>query len=143
MSVNLEHYVSHEAFDPEATVAPGSAPSERYLKASQTQIIWWRFLRHKLAVVSLVVLAFSYGSVLISELIAPYELNTRDSGFIYAPPQRIHLFHEGKLIGPFVYPYRFKLNMETLKREYTANTRRKRGWRDAVRPGTDAVDSCC
>jgi peptide/nickel transport system permease protein len=118
----LDHYVSEEAFDPEATVSPGSAPSERYLKASQTQIIWWRFLRHRLAVVSLVFLGVSYFSVLISEFIAPYDLHNRHSGFIFAPPQGIHVFHEGSFVGPFVYPLDFKLNMETLKREYTADT---------------------
>jgi peptide/nickel transport system permease protein len=122
MSMPLEHYVSKEAFDPEATVAPGSAPSERYLNASQTQIIWWRFLRHRIAVISLIFLGLSYFSVLVSEVIAPYDLHSRDSGFIYAPPQRVHLFHEGSLIGPFVYPFDFKMNMETLKREYTPDT---------------------
>lgn len=119
--MSMTHYVSKEAFDPEATVAPGSQPSERYLKASQTQIIWWRFRRHKLAFVSLLFLLFSYGSVLISEVIAPYDLHSRDSGFIYAPPQRVHLFHEGRFVGPFVYPLDFTLNMETLKREYVAD----------------------
>jgi len=122
VSLPLDHYVSEEAFDPEATVAPGSEPSERYLKASQTQIIWWRFLRHRLAVVSLIFLGLSYFSVLISEFIAPYELHSRFSGFIHAPPQRVHLFHEGRLVGPFVYPLDFKLNMETLKREYAPDT---------------------
>ncbi|MGH6924067.1 MAG: ABC transporter permease [Propylenella sp.] len=122
MSLPLDHYVSEEAFDPEATVAPGSQPSERYLRASQTQIIWWRFLRHRLAVISLVFLGVCYFSVLISEFIAPYQLHKRFSGFIYAPPQGIHLIHEGSFVGPFVYPLDFKLNMETLKREYTADT---------------------
>jgi peptide/nickel transport system permease protein len=122
MSLPLEHYVSDEAFDPEAMVAPGSAPAERYLKASQTQIIWWRFLRHRLAVVSLVILAFSYFSILISEVIAPYDLHSRFSGFIYAPPQPVHLFHEGRFVGPFVYPLDFTLNMDTLKREYVPDT---------------------
>jgi peptide/nickel transport system permease protein len=121
MSAPLAHYVSDEAFDPEATVAAGSEPSQRYLNASQTQIIWWRFLRHRLAVVSLVFLGLSYGSVLISEFIAPYDLHSRHSGFIYAPPQRVHFIHEGRFIGPFVYPLDFKLNMETLKRDYVAN----------------------
>jgi peptide/nickel transport system permease protein len=122
MSMSLQHFVSKEEFDPEATVAPGSAPSQRYLNASQTRIIWWRFLRHRIAVVSLVFLALSYFSVLVSEIIAPYDLHSRDSGFIFAPPQRIHLFHEGSFVGPFVYPLDFKLNMETLKREYTPDT---------------------
>ena len=53
MSTPLQHYVSDEAFDPEATVAPGSEPSERYLNASQGQIIWWRFKRHRLAYLAL------------------------------------------------------------------------------------------
>ena len=30
----------------------------------------------------------------------------------------MHLFHEGEFIGPFVYGYTYKLNMENLKREY-------------------------
>ncbi len=121
MSMPLAHYVSEEAFDPEATVAAGSAPSERYLNASQSQIIWWRFLRHKVAVISLVFLGISYFSILIPEIIAPYDLHHRHSGFVYSPPQRVHLFHEGRLVGPFVYPLDFKLNMDTLKREYATN----------------------
>lgn len=122
MSGELKHFVSQAPFDPDATVAAGSAPSERYLKASQTQIIWWRFLRHRLAVVSLFVLGLAYLSVLISEVIAPYGLHTRSSSFVYAPPQRVHIIHEGRFIGPFVYPFDFQLDMETLKREYTPDT---------------------
>jgi peptide/nickel transport system permease protein len=118
----LGHYVSDEAFDPEATAAAGSAPSERYLNASQGQIIWWRFLRHRLAVISLVVLGVSYFSILISEMLAPYGLHDRHSGHIYAPPQPLHLFHEGRLVGPFVYPFDFKMDLDTLKREYVEDT---------------------
>ncbi len=121
MNTRLAHYVSTEPFDPDATVAAGSEPSERYQNASQGQIIWWRFLRHRLAVVSLLFLALSYGSVLISEFIAPYDLHSRHSKYIYAPPQPLHLIHEGRLVGPFVYPLTFKLNMETLKRDYVVD----------------------
>ena len=83
--------------------------------------MWWKFRRHRLAVVSAWFLCCSmYGSILIVEFIAPYNLHTRHADFIYAPPQAVHLFHEGRLIGPFVYGFNFKLDMETLKREYTA-----------------------
>ena len=121
MSIPLGHYVSEEAFDPEATVAPGSEPSERYLRASQGQIIWWRFLRHRIAVVALAFLGVSYFSVLITEFLAPYDLHTRHTNFIFAPPQPLHLFHDGRFVGPFVYPYEYTLNMENLKREYAAD----------------------
>lgn len=124
MSIALGHYVSDEAFDPEATAAPGSAPSERYLNASQGQIIWWRFLRHRLALFSLVFLVLSYASILVTEFLAPYDLHSRHTDFIFAPPQRVHLFHEGRLVGPFVYPLDYALDMETLKREYTPVTSR-------------------
>ena len=36
----------------------------------------------------------------------------------------MHLFHEGRLVGPFVYGLDYQLNMTTLKREYTANQER-------------------
>lgn len=124
MSIALGHYVSEEAFDPEATVAPGSAPSERYLNASQGQIIWWRFLRHRLALFSLVFLVLSYASILVTEFLAPYDLHSRHTDFIFAPPQRVHFVHEGRLVGPFVYPLDYALDMETLKREYTPVTSR-------------------
>ena len=45
----------------------------------------------------------------------------RDRGLLFAPPQRIHLIHDGKFVGPFVYGYRSELDMRTLKRMYTPN----------------------
>ena len=55
---------------------------------------------------------------------APYNLHSRHIRNIYAPPQGIHLFHKGEFVGPFVYKMRFKLNTETLQREYTEDRRR-------------------
>jgi peptide/nickel transport system permease protein len=120
----LAHYVSDEAFDPEATVAPGSAPSERYLAASQGRIVWWRFKRHRIAYLALWFLALSYASILVTEVLAPYELHSRHTDRIFAPPQRLHLFHEGRFVGPFVYPFDYRLDMDTLKREYTPDRSR-------------------
>ncbi|MCQ0990240.1 ABC transporter permease [Jiella marina] len=118
------HFVSREPFDPEATIAAGSVVSERYAKASQARLIWWRFLRHKVAVVCLVFLALSYASILIVEFLSPYELQSRHTDYIFAPPQAVHLFHDGEFVGPFVYPLDYSLNMETLKREYAEDTSR-------------------
>ena len=41
--------------------------------------------------------------ILICEFLAPYNLHTRNVDFIYAPPQAVHLFHDGQFVGPFVY----------------------------------------
>src|SRR3546814_11367411 len=62
-----------------------------------------------------------YLAVVICEFLAPYNLHSRDIGHIYAPPQALHLFHDGEFVGPFVYGYDHKLNMENLSREYSPN----------------------
>ncbi|HEY5636726.1 MAG TPA: ABC transporter permease [Burkholderiales bacterium] len=114
----LPHYVSQAPFEPYAaeTLTP---EQERFYRASQWQIMWWKFRRHRIAVVCGVILLAFYASTLISEFIAPYDLHTRDTKHIYAPPQRVQLFHEGEFVGPFVYGYSMKLDMETLRRVYT------------------------
>lgn len=114
----LPHYVSTAPFEPEAaeTLTP---EQEEFYRASQWRIMWWKFRRHRIAVVAAVILALMYGSALLTEFLAPYEVSTRDSSFIYAPPQSVHLFHEGQFVGPFVYGYSMKLNMEKMKREFT------------------------
>ena len=60
----LEHYVSQEPFDPYSIEAL-TPEQERYFMASQWRMMWWRFLRHKLAVGSALVLLLMYGSILV------------------------------------------------------------------------------
>ncbi len=81
--------------------------------------MWWKFRRHRIAVIAGAILLAFYASILVSEILAPYNLHTRDTRHIYAPPQALHLFHEGNFVGPFVYGYNMRLDMTTLKREYT------------------------
>ena len=116
----LEHFVSAAPFDPYATEAM-TAEQERFFMASQWKIMWWKFRRHRLAVVSGVVLVIMYGSILVSEFLAPYNLHTRDRTHVYAPPQSLHFFHEGAFVGPFVYGFDSELDMETMRRIYTPN----------------------
>ncbi len=114
----LEHFVSQEPFEPYAAEAL-TPEQERFYRASQWQIMWWKFKRHRIAVIAGAILLAFYASILVSEFLAPYNLHTRDTRHIYAPPQPLHLFHEGSFLGPFVYGYHMRLNLVTLKREYT------------------------
>jgi peptide/nickel transport system permease protein len=120
LSPLIGHYVSREPFDPYEIEAL-TPEQERYYMASQWTLMWFKLKRHRIAVISGAVLAALYFSILISEFLAPYDLHTRNTGFIYAPPQAVHLFHEGRFVGPFVYGYNYRLNMENLRREYTPN----------------------
>ncbi len=115
--ISDEHYVSTEPFD-EYSIETLSPEQEQYYLASQWRMMWWRFKRHRLAVFWGIFLLAMYASILVSEFLAPYNLHTRHTESIYAPPQSIHLFHEGRFVGPFTYGYEYSLNMENLRREY-------------------------
>ena len=117
-SESVTHLVSTAPFDP-ASVEQLTPAQERFYLASQWRMMWWRFRRHRLAVISGVVLVLLYGTILISEFLAPYNLHTRNVDSIFAPPQRLHLFQNGTFVGPFVYGYSYRLNLNNLKREYT------------------------
>ena len=117
----IPHFVSTEPFVPQAAEAL-TPEQERYYMASQWRMMWWRFKRHRLAVISGTFLLLIYASVLVSEALAPYNLHSRHIDFIYAPPQGLHLFHQGEFIGPFVYGQNYRLNMQNLRREYVEDT---------------------
>jgi peptide/nickel transport system permease protein len=116
-----EHYVDPVPFDPGAT-EPVGAENEGFYRASSWKLMWWKFQRHKVAVASAFVLLAFYLLIPFVEVVAPYEQSKRHGDFLYAPPQGIHLFHEGQFVGPFVYPYRFTFNLETFRRDYEVNT---------------------
>jgi peptide/nickel transport system permease protein len=116
----LDHYVSDAPFDP-YSIEKMTPEQERVFRASQLRLTWWKFKRHKLAVVSAVFLFALYFMITIVEILAPYNLHTRNVDFIHAPPQRVRLFHDGNFVGPFVYGRDITLDMDTLKRNYADN----------------------
>jgi peptide/nickel transport system permease protein len=119
----LPHHVSSEPFDPGAADAL-TPEQERFYLASQWRLMLWKLARHRVAVIAGVILLVMYASTLVSEILAPYELHTRNTDFIYAPPQKVRWFHEDRFVGPFTYRMTKSLNMTTLKREYAEDTSR-------------------
>jgi peptide/nickel transport system permease protein len=94
---------------------------EAYYLASQWTLMRRKLMRHGLARISIAVLGLLYFVALFGNFLAPsdlvaYNANTKD-----APPTKVHFFHEGKFLGPFVYGISVERNMETFMREYTEN----------------------
>jgi peptide/nickel transport system permease protein len=89
---------------------------ERFYAASQWELMWRKFRKHKLALASLAILAFLYIVAFTFEFWAPYGPYT-DQGLVNMQPTRIHLFTEdGRFIGPFVYGIEQELDIETFRR---------------------------
>lgn len=94
--------------------------------ASQYRLMWWKFRRHRLAIIGGSVLAVLLLGVIFCEFISPYHSSTRSSKLIYAPPQRLRFFEEGKFhVRPFVYGYRIGLDPESWERIYEPNPEQK------------------
>ncbi|MCD6290900.1 MAG: ABC transporter permease, partial [Anaerolineae bacterium] len=84
--------------------------------ASQWQLMWWRFRKHKMAMVSTAILIIVYIIALFWEFLAPYEPHRYDVKYAYAPPQIPHFFDkDGFHSRPFVYGLKPKRDPETLR----------------------------
>lgn len=95
--------------------APGpSTEDSRQFYASQGELIRWRFSRHKMAVISLWLLALLYFVAIFADFLAPYGAQTRFAEYQYAKPTRIHWSRpDGQAFGAYIYRLTRTLNTET------------------------------
>ena len=101
-----------------------SAAERSDMDAPTWVLVWRKFKRHKLGLISGIFLLFSYLMLPIAGFIAPYTPNERSADYLYAPPQGIHLFHEGEFIGPFVYPTEATADLVNYRWTYETDTTR-------------------
>ncbi|WP_390912602.1 ABC transporter permease subunit [Pseudosulfitobacter sp. SM2401] len=94
-------YIDDAPYDPNVDL---SALDRSDMDAPNWVLVWRKFKRHKLGLISGIFLLLSYLMLPFAGFIAPYTPNERNADYLYAPPQGISLFHEGSYIGPHVYP---------------------------------------
>jgi peptide/nickel transport system permease protein len=91
------------------TPAPVQAPiarsdEERFYYATQWELMWWRFRRHKMAFVCLWLLLAFYLVGIFADSFAPYDPWARFSKFHRAPPTVVRVYKPGEGVQfPFVY----------------------------------------
>lgn len=96
-----------------------AAADERFYYATQWQLIRWRFRRHRLAMISLVLLIILYLGAAFAEFVSPYLATERFDGYQQAPPMRIHWIGPNGLQRPYVFAFDKTLNQDTFKYEFT------------------------
>jgi peptide/nickel transport system permease protein len=104
---------------------PALTKAERYAVATQLQLTWWRFRRHKLAMVSLVVIAFFYLIALGADFLATTDPHATDARTSYIAPQPIHLFDADGAFRPHVSGLKGMRDPKTFKLSYTADPNRQ------------------
>jgi len=93
---------------------------ERVAVAPPLTLMWWKFRKHKAALISGIILIIFYLVAVVVEFVAPYGPDDVFVRYKLAPPTKIHLIDaEGKFRGPFVYKIKRTMNMDTLANIYT------------------------
>jgi peptide/nickel transport system permease protein len=101
---------------------PVNARKEDLYSAKPWRLIWRRFSKHILAVISLWFLVLLALCAIFAEFVAPYDPFKVERLRTMAPPTGIHLFHEGQFVGPFVYAMERTRDPETTRVTYEPDT---------------------
>jgi peptide/nickel transport system permease protein len=97
---------------------------DRAFYATQWQLIWWKFRKHRLAVVSTVLLILLYLSAIFADFVAPYGAQTRFEGQQQQPPSQIRFFFDDRFIGPYVFATKRSADPKTFKFIFTPDESR-------------------
>jgi len=96
----------------------------RYYTASQFQLMWWKFRKHRLALIGTALLAIFVFIALFAEFLSPYTSTARTPNYLHGRPQVLHFvdadgnFH----LRPFTYATTAAMNPETFLLEVKEDT---------------------
>ncbi len=89
--------------------------------ASQWQLMWWKFRKHRLAMAGGIVTLIIYAIALFVEFLSPSSPGVIRADYTWAPPQRLHFLRqteEGMRWDPYVNGYKVEIDPEALKRTF-------------------------
>ncbi len=95
--------------------------ADRIAIASQWQLTWWAFKKHKLAMFGLWIIGLFYLLSIFAEFVSPDDPTKQNRRAVFHPPQMIHFLDwtdDGLKIRPFVHKMDRKRDPETLAISY-------------------------
>ncbi len=96
---------------------------EKVYVAPPWKLMWWRFRKHKMAMIGSAVLIILYFVAIFCEFAAPYDPDGALIQFKQAPPTEIHLRDtDGRFHFPFVYQHTRAMDPQTLAITFTEDT---------------------
>jgi len=109
--------MAEAAVSVESQAPASSREEERISVATQWQLMWWRFRKHKLAMAGGIVIALFYAVVILADFLAYSDPSASEAQRGLLPPQGIHLFDNGAF-RPHVYALKGRRDPVTFKRVY-------------------------
>ena len=109
--------------EPTNTTEETTGEKEEIYVAPYWKLMWWRFRKHKLALIGVGVLVMFYLAGIFCEFVAPYDPGQYFAKYKLAPPSKIHIRDaEGNFHRPFVYRTIRGRDPETMRYVYTEDT---------------------
>jgi peptide/nickel transport system permease protein len=106
------------------TIEPDAADT-KVAVATQLQLTWWRFRKHKVALWSAVVVLLFYVMAIFADFLATTDPHVTDARRSFIPPQPIHWFDDGSF-APHVYALKGRRDPRTFKLIYAPDPAEKR-----------------
>ncbi|MFN2131092.1 MAG: ABC transporter permease [Anaerolineae bacterium] len=104
-------------------VVARSEEEEKAFVATQWQLMWWKFRKHKMAMIGGALIIIFYLIAVFCEFVAPYAPDLPFIKYKFAPPTRLHLRDaDGNWHAPFVYRIVRTKDPETLRNLYNEDT---------------------
>ena len=106
--------------------------TDEFYIASQWRMMWWKFRKHRLAIIASPILIILYLVALFCEFVSPYTPTTRFPDYLNSPPNRIRIYNPetGFKGGMYVYGLETGRDPVTLRKTYArdADTRYRVRW---------------
>jgi peptide/nickel transport system permease protein len=101
--------------------APVASAGPAVYVAPAWKLTWWRFRKHKLALVCLWVFLLIALVAAAPEFFATHDPNDTAAVRAYIPPQTLRVVHEGRLTWPFAYAIEGRRDQRTLRMVWAAD----------------------
>ena len=89
---------------------------EAFFRAGQWQLVWWKFRRHKLAQLGMIVLSILYFIAIFAGFVSPHDPLRRFKNYLAHPPTAIHIRDAtGRFRRPFIYGTEMGRDPETFR----------------------------
>jgi peptide/nickel transport system permease protein len=96
----------------------------KYYTASQFQLMWWKFKKHRLALIGSAILGLFIIVALFAEFLSPYTPTARTPDYLFGRPQVLHFVDaDGKFhLRPFTYALSAAMDPKTFLLEVKEDT---------------------
>lgn len=98
-----------------------SAQEPQVFVAPQWKLVWWKFRKHRVAVVSAVVVILVYLASIVVEFLAPWAPDAINATYLYAPPQPLQMDRSGL----YVHGYISEVDEAALRRTFVVDPTQK------------------